>query len=272
MRAKLGISTNCFWPDKRRIDGEMLASIRKAGIKRVELAAEEPDHFDHNDRKHIEEIKRECREQGMQIVSYHAPNLPFDFPTETIRNAVVTDAVAILRAAEELGAAVVVWHGMLLNDTAIRNLHDIFDRLDGSRIRAATENGEKLEDYAAAVDRVGIERFGMIVDIGHTIDDDGINPMTKKERARKTIGICRDRLFHLHLHEFQEGADHWPPFYGESLIQWDELFKGLADIGYDGELMFESVTPRPDDPIAFNENLQRVATFPEEFARKYREN
>ena len=74
--------------------------------------------------------------------------------------------------------------------------------------------------------------------------------------------MCNHRLFHLHLHDFQD-TDHYPPFDGK--IQWDEIFQALCDINYTGELMFEA-----GSRVSIEDTLEKTAAFPEEFVKRYR--
>jgi sugar phosphate isomerase/epimerase len=137
----------------------------------------------------------------------------------------------------------------------------MLERLEGSEIKLTVENGKDLTDFSRFVDRIGSHRFGMVVDIGHTRDPDGVNPFIKSGRAYEAMACGGHRLFHLHLHDFAS-SDHYPPFDGT--IRWGEIFSALQDTAYGGEFMFE-IAGR--DPVI--ETLQKTAAFPEEFVRRY---
>jgi sugar phosphate isomerase/epimerase len=85
------------------------------------------------------------------------------------------------------------------------------------------------------VDDVGADRFGMIVDIGHTRDLDGINPFVKRDVARQTLAKCGSRVFHVHLHEtfnLDKKPDHRPPKHkeGSTLCAWARNYRlGTVD-------------------------------------------
>ncbi len=139
--------------------------------------------------------------------------------------------------------------------------------MEGFRIKLTTENGRNLRDYMAVVDDINSDRFGMIVDIGHTRDSDGINPFVKKEKARQTLAQCGNRVFHIHLHEtfdLEQKADHRPPLHKNGIIEWGEVFAALKDIDYRGELVFED--GRGENP---EEWLRMTAAFPQVFVRRY---
>ena len=161
--------------------------------------------------------------------------------------------------AEELGASVFVAH-FGFNNYSEKTVSEILDSLQGTSIKLPVENGQDLRNFMEFVDRIGSDRLGITVDIDHTRDEDGINPFTKKDRARKTLAQCGSRLFHVHLHDFID-RDHYAPLTGD--IQWDELFAAFADIDYEGEFMFEAAHPSPEEVI------EKTAAFPMSFVERY---
>ena len=260
IRQRLGFSTIAM-PGNERFGAREIGMIREAGITRIELCGlHPPAHYDYHDPAQVSEIASECQNQGVAIVGVHGPGLPYDSPYEGVRLAVVKEAVASARVAEDMGASIFVGH-FNTNDRSARTVDEMLHCLDGGSIKLTVENGGDLRDFADFVDRIGSNRFGMVVDIGHTRDVDGINPFIKKERAREAIAGCENRLFHLHLHDFVE-TDHYPPFDGS--IQWGEIFSGLQDIGYAGEFMFEAVAP-----VSVADTLRKTAAFPDEFVARY---
>jgi len=260
IQQRLGFSTAGMLGNQR-LGAAELGVIRAAGITRIEICGlYPPTHYDYHDSAQVSEIITECRNQGIAIVAVHGPALPYDCPYEQVRRAVLKEAVASARVAEEMGASIFVGH-FNTNDLSARTVSQILHSLDGSSIKLTVENGEDLKDFADFVDRIGSDRFGMVVDIGHTRDADGINPFVKTERAREAMASCQHRLFHVHLHDFTD-VDHYPPFDGN--IQWPEIFSALQDIGYAGELMFEA-GPR----VSFEDTLKKTAEFPNEFVLRY---
>jgi len=260
IRERLGFSTAAI-PVDRRIGTKEIATIREAGITRMEICGYyPPPHYDYKDRVQVSEIMAECQKQGISVVSVHGPQIPYACPYEEVRKAVIREAIVSARVAEEMGASIFVAH-FGTNYLSEKTVCEMLEQLDGSSIRLTIENGEDLRDFAAFVDRIGSDRFGMIVDIGHTRDEDGVNPFIKKDRAREVMSLCGHRLFHLHLHDFVD-RDHYPPFDGH--IQWDEIFHALWDIDYTGEFMFE-----PGTRVSLEDTLKKTAAFPEEFVKRY---
>jgi len=260
IRERLGFSTIAM-PGDEPIGARHIAAIREVGITRVEICGlHAPTHYDYHDRSQVSEIIAECDKQGVAVVAVHGPGLPYDSPYEEVRKAVVKEAVTAARVAEEMGASVFVAH-FNTSERSERTVTEVLTQLDGSPVKLTVENGNDLRDFVAFVDRVGSDRFGIVVDIGHTRDEDGINPFIKKERAREAIALCGYRLLHLHLHDFVDG-DHYPPFDGT--VQWDELFAGLQDLGYSGEIMFEAIAR-----TSLDDTLSKTAAFPAEFLKRY---
>ena len=152
-------------------------------------------------------------------------------------------------------------------DESKRTVEDMLEELEGSSIKLANENGENLVDYMALVDGIGSDRFGMVVDVGHTRDEDGVNPFIKPDRARETLAQCGGRLIHLHLHDFLE-TDHIAPMDGN--LQWAEVFGGPERHRLPGA----SSCSRALFPPERRENrpeyvLGKTAAFPQAFAARY---
>ena len=244
--------------EKSVLGAREIAAIREAGIVRIEVYLH-PLQCDYHDPTHVSEIKAECQQQGVSIVSAHGPGLPFGSEDEEERRAAVREGIMATRAAEELGVAIYSGHF----DVGEQSEKSVTEILDGSSLTLTCENlvpNPKISDCIAFVDKIDSDRFGITVDIGHQRDPDGINPFVKKEVARQTMTQCGKRLFHLHLHDFTD-TDHKPAFDGN--IEWGEVFAALKDIDYKGELMFEVSQATADDV------LRKTAAFPKTFVERY---
>ena len=174
----------------RSAPGE-IAAIREAGLTRIEVTGiRSPHGFDFTDRGQLSEVKAACRNEGVSVVSVHGPSRGYASEDEDERRQAVGDAVNAAQVAEELGGGVMVCH-FGTDERAEQSVTDVLEQTDDSTLRLAVENGKDLRDFADIVDRVGSDRFGMIVDIGHTRDADGVNPFTKPEAARRDDGPVR---------------------------------------------------------------------------------
>jgi sugar phosphate isomerase/epimerase len=209
----------------------------------------------------------ECAEQGVKIVGVHGwVKLSPQTEDEEQWRFMVDESLSAIRFAEEVGASIYVAH-FGCTEGSKRLVMELLDKTDGFRVRLTTENGRDLRPFMAAVDDIKSHRFGMIVDIGHTRDSDGVNPFVKKKKARQTLAQCGDRVFHVHLHEVfdqDQRTDHNPPLHKDGIVQWEEVFAGLRDIGYKGELVFED--GRGENP---EEWVQMTGAFPRAFVQRY---
>ncbi|MHC4563631.1 MAG: sugar phosphate isomerase/epimerase family protein [Planctomycetota bacterium] len=264
IRAQLGTSTIVF-PPEQRLGREQIARVRDAGIGCIEVGAFNGlDHYNHHDEAQVEKIARAAVDLGVKIASVHCPLVAYDAADEEARRHVARESIVAARAAERMGASVFVCHFHNQPPAEI-TAREMLDQLDGCNVRIATENGIDLTPYAEFVDRFGTDRLGITIDIGHTRvpAEDWLNPFTAKGRAKAIVeDICGRRLYHIHIHDYHNNADHRPPFEGE--IEWGDLFDSLDTIGYRGALMFESLPV-----ISPEDTLRKVGAFPEEFVKRY---
>ena len=218
--ARLGISTAVY--QKSILGARHIAEIRRAGISRIEISPGIP-RFDYYDQAQVSEVLGECQKQGVTVVAVHGwVKIPGSFESDEERKTVIEESLDAIRFAEDAGASIYVAH-FGYSEQSERIVTELLDRTPESRIRLTTENGRDLRGFMAIVDKVGSDRFGMIVDIGHTKDSDGGNPFVKKCRARETLAQCGDRLFHIHLHEsfdLEQRVDHRPPLHKDGIIEW----------------------------------------------------
>ena len=260
-------SSTVVFPRDRLLIEEDVAKMREHGFTRIEVCAlGERGHLDFNDRGHISDVTSWCAANGVSIVSVHSPGYLYSSDDEGNRRKAVSEGVVAAKIAEEMGAGVLVCH-FQTSEASERTINEMLDQLDGHSIKLANENGQDLADYTALVDRVGSDRFGMVVDLGHTRDEDGVNPFVKKDAARRTLAQCGDRLIHVHLHDWLD-RDHFAPLDGD--IQWGEVFAALKDIDYSGWIMFEALFPPPERGVLNPDYvLDKVATFPQAFVERY---
>jgi sugar phosphate isomerase/epimerase len=264
--ARLGISTAVF--QNFRLGERHIAQLRKADITRIELSSI-PRSLEIHNRVQIAELQKACEDHGVSVVSVHGPfKLPYNNPDEAVRKSVVEESLAAVRFAAEMGASIYVAH-FGYQDHGKKTITELLNATEDLNIRLTTENqtGQPFQPYIDAVDDIGSDRFGMIVDIGHARDADGVNPFVKHDVSRQTLAQCGSRLFHVHLHEtfdLAQKPDHHPPMHKDGLIEWGEVFAALKDIHYSGALIFED--GRGEDP---EEWIRHTAEFPQAFEKKY---
>jgi sugar phosphate isomerase/epimerase len=262
---RLGISMAVF--QKERLAARHVAAIREVGIQRIELVMK-PETFDFQDQRQVKEILAECQKQGVSVVSVHG-NLQrrYNDPVEEKRRAAAAALLDEIRFAEQAGTGILVAH-FGTDDAARRTVTELLDRIKDLRIRLTVENmGGGLKPYTDFVDRIGSDRFGLTVDIGHARDPDGINPFVKPGRAADVLALGGRRIWHLHLHEtfnLPTKADHRAPMHPDGIICWDEVFAGLKAIDYRGVFLFED--GRGENP---DEWTRLAAVFPKKFVTRY---
>lgn len=262
---RLGISMAVY--SKDRLGARHIAAVRAAGISRIELLMM-PETFDLHDRAQVSEILRECRRQKVSIVSAHG-NLQrrYDDPDEEKRRAAAAQLLDEIRFAEEAGVGILVAH-FGTNDQSHKTVTELLDKTKDLRIRLTVENMRGgLRPYAAFVDRIGSDRFGMTVDIGHIRDSDGVNPLTQAGNAGAVFAQGGRRVWHVHLHDtfrLKTKADHRAPLHPNGIIEWGDVFTALKDINYRGVFLFED--GRGEEPEQW---IRLAAAFPRNFVARY---
>ena len=265
--ARLGISMAVF--QKERLGARHVAAIRQFGIRHIELVMM-PKTFDFRDRRQVSEVLSECRKQGISVVSVHA-NLTrkYNDPNEDKRRDAAAALLGEIRFSEEAGAGILVAH-FGTNDPARKTVTELLDKTKNLRIRLTVENMRGgLTPYADFVDRIGSDRFGLTVDIGHARDSDGVNPFVKQRRSADVLALGGRRIWHLHLHDtfnLPTKPDHRAPLHPDGVIRWDDVFAGLKAIDYRGIFLFED--GRGENP---EEWTRLAAEFPKTLVARYSE-
>ncbi|MBT3601764.1 MAG: sugar phosphate isomerase/epimerase [Candidatus Latescibacteria bacterium] len=263
---RLAISTAIF--QKFELGAQHIARIREANILKIELSVIE-GNLDYHNRGQVDELKNACESNDIAVTSVHGPfKLPYNTADEDVRKRVVEESLLAIQFAAEMGASVYVAH-FGFKDHGRKTIMELLERTQDLDIVLTTENqtNQPLEPYMDIVDAVDSDRFGMIIDIGHTRDDDGINPFVKHDVARSYLSKCKTRVKHVHLHEtfdLDKRQDHRPPMHKEGIIEWGEVFAALEDVNYTGDLVFED--GRGEDP---DEWIQHTADFPTNFIERY---
>ncbi|MBT4497538.1 MAG: sugar phosphate isomerase/epimerase, partial [Gemmatimonadetes bacterium] len=124
-----------------------------------------------------------------------------------------------------------------------------------------THEGVSVEDRVRFLDALDHPQVGMILDIGHVRDENGVNPMSLSGGPTRVLKLCGHRLRHIHLHGFREGRDHFPPLAAGDEIQWRELLRMLRSVDYPGYMNFEP----QGDPV-HSGTLEQTACAPERLA------
>jgi len=263
LRKRLSISTLVFW-QYRPIGQAALEELRRWGIQRIELL-ESPEQFDMANPRSMRLLGEVCRSCGIEVVAYHAHKTNFaGLDTEADRRARVDLCRRQIDTMLELGGRVWGSHAGVADPIMVRCYEELARHVEGTGAVITVENfvdeAKSVENRMAFLERVSHPQVGMLLDIGHVRDGAGANPMCTPGGPTRVIGLCGSRLFHLHLHGFKEGVDHFPPLVAGDDIQWVEIFRMLKAVGYAGAINFEpSGEPRhPDTLPATAGALERI--------------
>lgn len=260
IRSRQSMSTVFFW--KYRPFGEpILNELARNGITKIELL-ESRDQFDMTDMRSMRYISDICKSCGIEIVAYHAHQTHFeDADTEQKRKADVDLCRHQIDTMIELGGKVWGSHSKTMNGTLQKSYEDLARHIEGTDVVIAIENFKTVEHWVekrvAFLDGIDHPQVGMILDIGHVRNNEGVNPMTVPGGPTEVFNICKKRLCWVHLHGFKDGVDHYPPFAEGDTVQWVEIFRMLYKIGYSRNFNFEA----KGEPLHYN-TIEETAKAP----------
>ena len=122
----------------------------------------------------------------------------------------------------------------VLKDTDVMVLLENLFSWDNGPVEGHCQNGKEAADFIDYLnEKAGKEAFGFCWDIGHS-------KLLGKD-FRKFTSALGHRIKALHIHDNDGVNDkHLAPFTGS--VNWDMFIKCLKDIGYSGDLSFETCT------------------------------
>ena len=264
IRQRLSISTLVL-QGYRPFGEESLRELVEENIRRIEIV-ESPDQYDLSDIRSMRLVGETCRKSGVEVVAYHAYKTTFEeIDTEAQRLERVDVCRRQLDTLLELGGTFWCCHAMAANDIVEKSYRELAEHVEGTDAIIAVENFNRaqlqVEDRVRFLDRFDHPKVGMILDVAHEFDNEGINPMAVPGRARATIEHCGRHLRHIHLQGYKDGTGHHPPLIEDDEIQWREIFATLAAMDYPGEFVFE-----PTGLLANLETLNYIGRAPERLA------
>ena len=264
IRNRLSISTYAFWA-YRPVGPNVLQELAKHGIGKIELA-ESREQFDTADAGSMKLFGEICRSCGIEVTAYHAhQTFFFDLESEAQRIERVDFCRRQIDTLLDLGGVVWGSHAQTVNRMVVKCYEDLARHVEGTAAVITVENfprqGQMVENRMTFLERMDHPQVGMILDIGHVRNSEGLNQMTIPGGPTEVLQMCGSRLRHVHLHGFVE-TDHYPPLVEGDRIQWVELFRMLRAVGYSGAINFE-----PAGPPRHHDALEAVAAVPERMVR-----
>jgi sugar phosphate isomerase/epimerase len=205
-RKRLSISTFVFH-GYRPVAERALAELARNGIEQIELL-ESPDQFDMTDGRSVGWINEACRAQGIRIAAYHCWKTHFgDIDTEAARIQRVDRCRAQIDTLLEVGGTLWGSHAAEAAPVMAKSFEELARHVEGTNAVITVENFKtnepgacRVEERVRFLDQIDLPYAGMILDVGHVLDDDGVNPMTVPGGPTRVLELCGHRLRHVHLH------------------------------------------------------------------------
>ncbi|RZL15116.1 MAG: sugar phosphate isomerase/epimerase [Pedobacter sp.] len=227
-------------PDWKAVEGEYaIKKTAAAGFDVLEILLPPSREID------TAAVRKQLKENGIEaICSYNLPansHIPF-YPEKAL-----SDIIWALEKAKELESpflagvlhsGIGVFSGAVKTakeqETVVQVLSAAADHAKGLGITICIEPINRYESYVcnvardvlALVDQVGSDALALHLDTFHmNIEEENFyNPVINAGRHLK----------HLHITESNRGMP------GEGNVHWDDLFKALAEVKYDGALVLEN--------------------------------
>jgi sugar phosphate isomerase/epimerase len=224
----------------------------------LEPPAADPDQID------LRAIRHALDRHGLDVVAHTAWFLPIGSPFSSIREACLSEFRRSLRAATQIGAAVMNLHyskspSFSSKEKTIDWHVEVLGRLcaEASRVgvtivmeHVPLGGSEQLENIAAIMEKVPLLRFHL--DCGHAKLERGY------DRWDEYLDRLGHKLLHVHLSDNDGTADQRLPLGSapRSTTDWPTHIKKLKATGYDGTITLE-VFSEPREYLLLSRDLLR---------------
>ena len=249
---KIGFPTH-----PRRDPCEEIAWIAANGFDFVDLFLE-PDRGT-LDGVDVGAVRAALDRSGLDVIGHSAWYLPIGSPLPQLRKAGVDIFLQYMDLFDRLGIRAVTihanWPGRLFS--AEEGVALQVESLQGI-VREARGRGMEIlyepvptpldtpENVAAVLDAVPDLKCHL--DLGHCQVVDG--------QPGAMIRRFASRLVHLHAHDNMGDRDlHLPP--GTGTIDWEDVFRALAEIGFEGTMTLEVFSPEREYAVLAGEIMRR---------------
>ena len=163
-----------------------------------------------------------------------------------------------IRFAGDVGASVLTVHADIpaYSPKVFNEWEKHLSELNDLAGKAGVVVGLEITKGFEFIKEFGGDNIGVTLDVGHLYLNNG-----EGYRPYGTMGgivrILREKLFHLHLHDYDGVNDHIE--IGTGLLGFDELFHSLVEIGYDGAMCLE-LNPDLVSPEGIIRSLEYLRT------------
>jgi D-psicose/D-tagatose/L-ribulose 3-epimerase len=257
-KPKLGVCTWTFGDLSLAEVAQRLAALQFSG---VELLGD-------LSRYSAAEAAAVLQAHGLEVFSLTPDNVDLAHPNTDVRQQAIDYYLQLLDFAAELGSPLVSVHGFVgrvsplstmeqemgLLETAV---HQVAQRAQEHNLRMVFEVLNRYEscfintaaEASALAERVGMENLGILLDAYHMNIEE---PTT--DGAIRHVG---DRLWLYHI------ADSNRQAIGRGHTRFGDHLGALADIGYQGPIIFECTAPGPNPftPIKNESSLVWLETY-----------
>ena len=222
---------------------KMAQTFEASGYDGVDFNLDLADFRRELDEAYFTEIRETLSRHGLAVIQSHAP-FPSNYESAEESEARFAEIVRSFTYAKWLGSGPVVVHpcrafGVSPEQDYVRNL-DFYRRLapyaEEAGVQIAIENcGASLtrtpDMLLKLLDELDSKVFTVCFDVGHA----NLTEIAPPDFIRALSG----RIGVTHIHDNDgEHDSHTLPFYGK--IDWDAVTAAFAEIGYTGDLNYES--------------------------------
>lgn len=143
-----------------------------------------------------------------------------------------------IRFTGDVGASVLTVHADIpaYSPNGFNDWEKQLSKLNALAGKAGIFIGLEIAKGFEFIKEFGGDNIGVTLDVGHLYLNDG-----EGYRPYGTMGgivrILQNKLFHLHLHDYDGVNDHIE--IGTGLLDFNELLRSLVEIGYDGAMCLE---------------------------------
>lgn len=224
----------------------VIAKAAEAGLDFVEIPLLRPESFD------AEGTRALLEHYGLEATC--SLGLPVEASLPDHPEAARAFLSRVLEAAHRVGSPVVtgVIYGTLGElpghaprpdelETVARTLKQVAREAASLGMRLGLEPVNRYETYLINTAAQGLEMLERIGEPGVFLHLDIYHMNLEEKGFEQPILQAGPRLQYIHLSESDRGTP------GSGNVHWDEVFGGLAAIGYSGDMVMESfVAPNPD--------------------------
>jgi sugar phosphate isomerase/epimerase len=247
---KLATKTGDFF-DYTGSQTESIRLIKEAGFRYIDYSfgcdhGKRTGIYSEDCKKYIEDVKAEAQKLGVSLVQAHAP---MGDPIYDDNGAFIEDTLICVEAAGEWGIKNLVVHsgymeGISTEECFKRN-KDFFlpllSRAEKYGVNILVENFNKicLDNYFWIDNAKDLYDFVRYVDhpLLHAVWDTG-HANLQEMPQHEELSLLGKEVKALHVQDNGgEWDQHLMPLFGTT--NFDSVFKGLFDIGYDGYFTFE---------------------------------